>query len=65
MASGQHGEALDPAPSLAGKERKRKPGSASILTPTARELPVQDRPQMLSRATMAQIHYVGSHHTNK
>ena len=59
MASGQPGEAWDPAPSLAEQERKQKPGSASMLTPTARELLVQDRPHMLSHATMQQSHNVG------
>ena len=59
MASGQPGEAWDPVLSLVGQEHKRKQGSASMLTPTARELLVQDRPQMLSRATMQQSHNVG------
>ena len=58
MASGQPGEAWDPAPSLVGQERKPKQGSASMLTPTARELLVQGRPQGFSHATMKQSHNV-------
>ena len=58
MASGQPGEAWDPALFLAGQERKQKPGSVSMLTPTARELLVQGRPQGFSHATMKQSHNV-------